>query len=43
MRADCLTPKNIEIAQNNADLQMRNIMKAMGFNTVAIRFSKDNK
>ena len=33
----------IEIAQNNADLQMRNIMKAMGFNTVAIRFSKDNK
>lgn len=43
MKANCLTPKNIEIAQNNADLQMRNIMKAMGFNTVAIRFSKDNK
>lgn len=39
MRADCLTPSNIEIAQNNADLQMRNVMKAMGFNNIAIRFS----
>ena len=42
MKADCLTKKNIEIAQNNADLQMRNIMKSMGFNNVTIRFY-DNK
>ena len=42
MKADCLTKKNIEIAQNNADLQMRNIMKSMGFNNVTIRFA-DNK
>lgn len=42
MKADCLTKKNIEIAQNNADLQMRNIMKSMGFNNVTIRFD-DNK
>ena len=43
MKADCLTPANIEIAQNNADLQMRNIMKAMGFNTVAIRFANNSE
>ena len=27
------------IAEGNADLQMRNMMKAMGFNNVTIRFS----
>lgn len=45
MRARCLSQSNINIAENNADLQMRNIMKAIGFNNVVIRFesSQDNK
>lgn len=45
MRTRCLSQSNISIAENNADLQMRNLMKAMGFNNVVIRFetSQDNK
>ena len=39
MKAHCLTASNISIAEGNADLQMRNMMKAMGFNNVTIRFS----
>lgn len=42
MKSDCLTPSNIDIAQNNADLQMRNVMKAMGYNNITIRFSDNS-
>ena len=37
MLSRCLTAQNVSIAENNADLQMRNVMKAMGFNIVTIR------
>ena len=40
MKADCLTPSNISIAEGNADLQLRNMMKAMGFTNITIRFTK---
>ena len=39
MLSRCLTAQNVSIAENNADLQMRNVMKAMGFNIVTIRFA----
>ncbi|MGN0282681.1 MAG: DUF4230 domain-containing protein [Prevotella sp.] len=43
MKAHCLTPENIDIAQGNADLQMRNVMKAMGFNNITIRFTDNTQ
>lgn len=35
-----LTAENLRMAQDNADAQMRRMMRAMGFNTVIIRFGK---
>ena len=38
MKKNCLTPKNIRTAQNNAESQMQNVMKSLGFRVVTIRF-----
>ena len=38
MKKNCLTPKNIRTAQNNAEAQMQNVMKSLGFRVVTIRF-----
>lgn len=38
MKKNCLTPKNICTAQNNAESQMQNVMKSLGFRVVTIRF-----
>ena len=35
-----LTPDNLRTAQNNADTQLRQMMQAMGFNTVIVKFEK---
>lgn len=39
MLAHGLTPENLRQAEDNADTQFRRMMKAMGFQTVIIRFS----
>lgn len=36
----CLTESNLQSAENNADTQMRSMMKSMGFKTVIVRFEK---
>lgn len=33
-----LTPSNLRSAQDNADAQMRRMMKAMGYNNIVVRF-----
>ena len=38
MKKNCLTPKNLRTAQNNAESQMQNVMKSLGFRVVTIRF-----
>ena len=38
MKKNCLTPKNIRTEQNNAESQMQNVMKSLGFRVVTIRF-----
>ena len=38
MKKKCLTPKNIRTAQNNAESQMQNVMKSLGFRVVTIRY-----
>jgi len=38
MLAHCLTPENLRSAENNADVQFRRMMKAMGFNHIVIKF-----
>lgn len=35
-----LTPANIRSAENNADVQFRNLLRSMGFDNVIIRFEK---
>lgn len=40
MKRKGLTAANIRIAQDNADAQLRRMMRTMGFNTVIIRFEK---
>ena len=39
MKRKGLSQENIRSAQDNADSQVRNMMKAMGFGTVIVRFS----
>ena len=38
MKKNCLNAKNIRTAQNNAESQMQNVMKSLGFRVVTIRF-----
>ncbi len=38
MKANCLTPKNIKAAQDNAEAQMKNIMRSLGFRAVSVTF-----
>jgi len=40
MKAHGLTPSNIRSAENNADAQVRNMMRSMGFNNVVVRFER---
>lgn len=40
MKSHALTRENIAVAQNNADAQMRQMLKAMGFKKVIIRFKE---
>lgn len=39
MKRKGLTPENIRSAENNADAQLRNMMRAMGFGIVVVRFA----
>ena len=41
MKRNCLTPKNIRAAQNNAEGQMHNIMKSLGFMAVTVKFDNN--
>ena len=41
MKRNCLTPKNIRAAQNNAEAQMQNIMKSLGFRAVTVKFDNN--
>ena len=41
MKRNCLTPKNIRAAQNNAEAQMHNIMKSLGFRAVTVKFDNN--
>lgn len=41
MMAHGMTAENITAAQNNADAQMRKMLKAMGFKNVIVRFRQD--
>lgn len=38
MKANCLTPKNLKAAQDNAEAQMKNIMRSLGFRAVSVTF-----
>lgn len=38
MKANCLTPKNLREAQLNAEAQMKNIMRSLGFRAVSVTF-----
>lgn len=38
MKANCLTPKNLKAAQDNAEAQMKNIMRSLGFRAVGVTF-----
>lgn len=40
MKAHGLTPSNIRSAESNADAQVRNMMRSMGFNNVVVRFER---
>jgi hypothetical protein len=40
MRAHGLSPQNLRIAENHADAQFRQLLHAMGFQHVIVRFSK---
>lgn len=43
MKQKGLTPENIRSAETNADVQLRDMMKAMGFATVVVKFSSGRK
>ncbi|MBQ7870331.1 MAG: DUF4230 domain-containing protein [Prevotella sp.] len=43
MKQKGLTQENIRSAETNADVQLRDMMKAMGFATVVVRFSPRRK
>ena len=38
MKAHSLTPQNLQSAEDNADAQFRQLMKAMGYNNIIVRF-----
>ena len=38
MLRHCLTPENLQAAETNADAQIRNMMRAMGYNKVMISY-----
>lgn len=38
MLAHCLTPGNLRTAEQNADAQIRRMMKAMGYNNIVVQF-----
>ena len=42
MKKHCLNAKNIRAAETNAEAQMTNIMKGLGFRAVTVRFDKKN-
>ena len=42
MKRNCLNAKNIRAAEINAETQMTNIMKGLGFRAVTVRFDKKN-
>ena len=42
MKRNCLNTKNIRAAEMNAEAQMTNIMKGLGFRAVTVRFDKKN-
>lgn len=42
MKRNCLNAKNIRAAEINAEAQMANIMKGLGFRAVTVRFDKKN-
>ena len=42
MKKNCLNAKNIRAAEMNAEAQMTNIMKGLGFRAVTVRFDKKN-
>ena len=42
MKRNCLIPKNIRTAEINAETQMQNIMRSLGFRTVIVKFDKKN-
>ena len=42
MKRNCLNAKNIRAAEMNAEAQMTNIMKGLGFRAVTVRFDKRN-
>ena len=41
-KKNCLNAKNIRAAETNAEAQMTNIMKGLGFRAVTVRFDKKN-
>lgn len=40
MRQHCLTPANLRSARNNADAQMRRVLRSMGFVNVVVEFAE---
>ena len=40
MLAHALTPQNLQSAEDNADVQFRRMMKAMGYNNITVTFEK---
>lgn len=42
MKRNCLNAKNIRAAEMNAETQMTNIMKGLGFRAVTVRFDNKN-
>ena len=42
MKRNCLNAKNIRAAEMNAEAQIANIMKGLGFRAVTVRFDKKN-
>ena len=40
MIAHAMTPQNLQSAEDNADAQLRRMMRAMGYKTVIVRFEK---
>lgn len=43
MLRHCLTPENLQTAETNARLQMENMMRAMGYQKVVIRWNRQER